>query len=279
MDRTARLTKKLEALCVEEERLSRLLRIADPTLEALRKWEAARAEVLQVEHSASHASIVASKAIRISGGQVVRATPIPEPKKQNTVEVQPVEERKQGAVEQSKPAEEAQKEVEGKPKDPAKAEIKALEAPLRLGAQPEEQSETPDMVIEDTDNVGEFLEYKDRLKGSSSSDGKENLLPPEPSGLILQRPPDESARNREATGMNDEAQDAATADAVALLLRHKDGLASAVAAEEKGSKRGRNRKKRKVASAQLAGDGVTGYENWVPPKGLFQRPHADHSCH
>lgn len=271
LDRTARLMKKQEALLAEEARVLRLLKIADPTEEALRKWEA-KSKSLNVEQTGSNASIVASRAVRVAGSRPKEKAKMAEGKaalQQELSEV--VEERSKGATEQSK---HGQFEMDAKLKDPNEnltTEIKPLEAPLWLGApQPKEASDTVKVAVEDAGVSEDFLEYKDRLKGNAKP-RTETLVPSEPSGLVLLRPSvaDKVPESREV--IDEEAQDAAAADAVALLLRHKSGLASAVASEEKGSGRETSRKKRKVKKGRFAEDGEVDYEAWVPPRGSLDK--------
>ena len=254
-DKASRLSEELSKLQAEADRIARLLRFADPSGEAARKWDgndedssrSRKVETmvenrLRLRASKEAARELASQAKEAldSGSEVIAAP--------STVDVS---------------MDSVDEKVEAK-------EMPTLAPTLRLGAPqpeaPQSAATTTSISIEqDTEAGNEFVGYKDRKRPVS----KEDLIQVE-----------------EATGENRGSEDrdvasSAAMEAIALLMRHKTGLTAQEELQEEesrtnnsrqhpGGTKTRGKKKRKLGPERpptMVKEADELEEAWVPPQG------------
>lgn len=155
----------------------------------------------------------------------------------------------------------------------SKEEIPFLAAPLLLGAPRPEPSKTDTMnvtmvVDQDTETASEFVGYKDRKRSITKNDGGNTQVSDRRVG-------DDKVGHEGGVGASD-----AAVEAVALLLRHKTGLALQDELEHNklqtsdgvkpAESKARGKKKRKLGPERppmLIKDSEELEEAWVPPQG------------
>lgn len=256
-DKAARLSKELSKLQAEADRIARLLKIADPSGDAARKWDAKTEGSSQ---SQKVESIVENRLRLRASKEIAREL-----------------------ASQAKEALDSAPEVISAPStadvsvDSVDTKVETKEMPilaptLLLGApRPEAQnSEATKKSIateQDTETGSEFVGYKDRKRPAS----KEDLIQIE-----------EVAGDKLGSEDRDVASNAAM-EAVALLMRHKSGLTAQEEAQEQESRssnrlqqpagtKTRGKKKRKLGPERpptLAKESDELEEAWVPPQGSY----------
>jgi hypothetical protein len=256
-DKASRLSKELSKLQAEADRISRLLKIADPSGDAARKWdgkaedssESQKVETIVENRLRLRASKEAARELASQAKEVLDSAP----------EVMAAPSTADVSVDS------AEKKVEAK-EMPILAPTLLLGAPRREA--PESEATKSSVPIEqDTETGNEFVGYKDRKRPAS----KEGLIQVE-----------EVASDKLGSEDRDVASNAAM-EAVALLMRHKSGLTAREELEEQESRssnstqnaagiKTRGKKKRKLGPERpptLVKESDELEEAWVPPQGSY----------
>lgn len=293
LDKTQQLEKEISALQSELDRILYLLKIADPTGEAAKKrdleiankvGEAAKKKNLKAKETKPSASVTPS---------AIKKQPPTEPKENS--EAGKLENgfmQKNGstdATEQlsSKPeaGENSLDTAEGKTSVPVYVAAK----PQWLGAVENKATEESNQQVATSDVHGsdEFVDYKDRKKILTNSDGTrnktesdiENATP----GLIIRKPKQvHEFEGNDADALQQSTSSSAPSgfiaeDAVSLLLKHKRGYHALDEDNSntdggdvlKGQRMSKDKKPRRVLGPEKPSflETNSDYETWVPPEG------------
>ncbi|KAK7273260.1 hypothetical protein RIF29_14309 [Crotalaria pallida] len=288
-DKSVQLEKELSTLQSELDRISYLLKIADPTGEAAKKRE------LKVQEHKPNKSEVAS---------TIKNKPHADTKKSNELCAKadykpPLETQKIGdacekidvPVQGEKPADATVSLGKSEPgSDRLEAEnvVYTVPKPQWLGAVEDRVTDDTQQLLapvplHETDGSNQFVDYKDRNKilstGDDTKTSVESKIESAAPGLILRK-----RKQVETTGSNsnDATQKLTSStsgeqmaeDAVALLLKHKRGVC---ADDDEGRSKNpddtNNIEERKKTKRVLGLEkpsflsGEMDYETWVPPKG------------
>eukprot|EP00250_Pteridium_aquilinum_P000546 c1061_g1_i1 orf=125-2422(+) len=268
-DRASNLRQELEKQQADLNRIMFLLKVADPSGEALKNWENEPRSTKS--HEVAFAGVTPAVQ-KIS-------------KKEFNLKVNQEENRETSAIEnlKSKEVSTVPLQVDGQ-QDKGKQEN--MKGPLWLGHARKNLVET--MVTDDnpqetsTDDQ-EFLEYKERHKSTPKAQdhGSSSEIPEDACGLILRKPKDGPKEITQEEDHDDEKKlwegaALAAADTVALLLRHQKGLGAVVDEElqeetpqttnEDVSSRS---KKRKLGPErpEFLNKGEGKFQAWIPPAG------------
>ncbi|BBN15508.1 hypothetical protein MPTK1_6g20140 [Marchantia polymorpha subsp. ruderalis] len=249
-DRTARLQKELNSLTKESERVVRLLKIADPAGEALRKWE--------VKQSPESVTATADLAHKIDKRIFPRKDEAKDLASSIDREKDGEKDREaQGGTSDTKEDGSSEKTLDLRPLDP----------PIRLGA-PVTQEKSEDKAVEfhhrETDGTAEFIPYKGRKKDRTESSTNKTTSEKAGNGAALAA----EKREEEANGV-----DADVASSVELLLKHKRGLSEGGTDEltqiaTESSQNPKKRKKKTYGPSKPSYMTIAEEEEiWVPPAG------------
>ncbi|KAL3681305.1 hypothetical protein R1sor_024261 [Riccia sorocarpa] len=242
-DRTARLQKELESLSKDLERVERLLKLADPMGDASKKWE-----LRQTPESLTAATDLAQKIDR----RIF-------PKKDNAEELSSSTDKKDDSV-----SNDGQSQTSDKQDKENTPDLRPLDPPVRLGA-PLLKQESEEKPVErygrESDNAAGFISYKDRKKDREENKSKESFRREDRAPTVIE------SREVEATTEADKD----VADTVALLLKHKRGLAegdtqTAGSALESSQQPLKKKKIYGPAKPSYMTDAEE-KESWVPPAG------------
>ncbi|KAG6551090.1 hypothetical protein Mapa_007325 [Marchantia paleacea] len=249
-DRTARLQKELDSLTKESERVVRLLKIADPTGDALRKWE--------VKQSPEPLTATADLAHKIDRRIF--------PRKDEAKELASSIDREKDGEKDSE-AQEGTSDTKEDGSFEKTLDLRPLDPPIRLGA-PVTQEESEDKAVEfherETDGTAEFIPYKERKKDRNESSTDKSTLEKAVKGAALAGI---EKREEKANGVETDV-----ASSVALLLKHKRGLAEGGTDESTkiATELSQNPKKKKKIYGPSKPSYMTNAEEeeiWVPPAG------------
>ncbi|KAI4352340.1 hypothetical protein L6164_006603 [Bauhinia variegata] len=267
-DKTVQLEKELSSLQSELDRISYLLKIADPTGEAAKKREL-KSQEPKPKKSEEAAPVIKKK------------PPPRETQKNNEPSA-----KADGPIQGEKTAD-ATVGLEKSEGDPDRVEaekvVYTVAKPQWLGAvegrvTDDNQQVAATMNKNEMDENDQFIDYNDRSKILTSGDdaktgGQSNIESAAP-GLILRKP--KQVEKTETTDHGAPQQLTSSAeDAVALLLKHKRGYYTTEddqdASEANGSIKDK-KKPRKVLGPEKpsflsSGSSNTDYESWVPPQG------------
>lgn len=251
-DKAARLSKELSKLQVEADRIARLLKIADPSGDAARKWDA-KAEGSSQSHKVE--SIVENR-LRLRANKEIARELASQSKEVPDSAPQAISAPSTADVSMDTNVE--TKEM------PILAPTLLLGLP-RPAPRPEAQkSEATKTTEQDAETGNEFIGYKDRKRPASKED-------------VIQI--EEVTGDQLGSEDRDVASNAAM-EAVALLMRHKSGLTAQEEAKEQESRsslqkpagaKTRGKKKRKLGPERpptLAKESEELEEAWVPPQGI-----------
>ncbi|XP_057436213.1 uncharacterized protein LOC130728686 isoform X2 [Lotus japonicus] len=299
-DKSAQLEKELSALQSELDRISYLLKIADPTGEAAKKRE------LKLQEPKPKNTEGVASTIKKPLAETPQSS---EPCVKSDDKKPPKEAQKVGEScaksNDHKPLVEAQKDSEScvkagdsmqeekpaaiivgsdKPQpgfDRLEAEnaVFALPKPQWLGAVEDKVTDDAQTLVapphlHETDESNQFVDYKDRNKilGSSNDGGtsvQSKIESAAPGLIIRKRKQVESA----GTNSNDASQQSnlgeqLAEDAVALLLKHQKGLyAEDDEEKDEGQQKRRSKKVLGPAKPSFLSDEMDYDNTWVPPKG------------
>ncbi|KAL2620656.1 hypothetical protein R1flu_000861 [Riccia fluitans] len=240
-DRTARLQKELDILTKDLERVERLLKIADPMGDASKKWE-----LKQIPGSLGTAADLAYKIDK----RIF-------PRKDDAKELASSTDRKDDISNATVP-QAGDKNDSGNTPD-----FRPLDPPIRLGAPVAEEVEekAEERSGRESDSAAEFISYKDR-KNDRDGNNSKGSPKAEVTALTL-------SGKREEEAITGADEDVATS--VALLLKHKRGLAKEDA-EKSGT--ALESSQQPLKKKKMYGPAKPSYmtnaeeeESWVPPAG------------
>lgn len=288
LDKTEKLQKELSALQTELDRISYLLKIADPTGEAAKKrdlkiaeptGEAARKTDLKTELNSNKAIIPAAAMKKqafmepkgCSGTGEANGIIQKESTKDTTVKLS----------HKSEAGEIFQDKAEGKT-------VYTVTKPQWLGAVGDRETEESSQQAAPLDmhDSGEFVDYKDRKKILADNNDAQVKLESEienaAPGLIIRKRKEvhqceesENGAYKETTSSSTTAEFMAE-DAVALLLKHKKGYYAPDVENNTESrefmrthKPNKDKKPKRVLGPEKPSflDGNTDSETWIPPEG------------
>lgn len=263
-DKTAQLEKELSTLQSELDRISYLLKIADPTGEASKKRE------LKIQEPKPNKSEeVASTIIKKPPAETQKNS---DPCTKADDNKPPVETHKVNeacvkadcSTQGEKPAaatvdlDKSQPSHDGLETESA---VYVAPKPQWLGAVEDKVTDDTQVMapLHDMDESNQFVDYKDRNKIESAAPG-----------LILRK------RKQTGTSSNDASQQLTSSnsgeqmaeDAVALLLKHKRGLH---ANDDEERDDGQEKKPKRVLGPEkpsFLSDEVD-HDVWIPPKGMY----------
>lgn len=259
-DKAARLSKELSKLQAEADRIASLLKLADPSGDAARKWDAKD----EASSQSQKVETIVENRLRLRASKEIARELASQAKEDLDSAPEVVSAPSTADVDMD-----SVEKVETK-------EMLVLAPTLLLGAprpapRPEaeknEDTKSPIATEQDTQIGSEFVGYKDRKRPAS----KEDPIQVE-----------EVTGDKLGSEDRDVASNAAM-EAVALLMRHKSGLTAQEEAQEQESLSNKNlqqpagtktrgKKKRKLGPERpptLAKDSDELEEAWVPPQGSY----------
>ncbi|GMI69027.1 hypothetical protein like AT5G38840 [Hibiscus trionum] len=270
LTRTVQLEKELSALQSELDRISYLLKIADPSGEAAKKRDT-KARVPAPEKSKPPAAVV------------WKQTPKEPQKSSTSAEPEKSPMQKEGVADVS--TESTKKPEENIVSDTSEGEkaIYTIAKPQWLGAVENKEIKELKQVIEvDTNKIDEFVDYKDRkevLGSVCNPQVKEPGIETVASGLIIrkqkqvEKPEADNKASDQSTAPSTGAEEIAQ-NAVALLLRHTRGYhADDEELYETPDMLARNQSKSETKPKRVLGPEKPSFldnnpdETWVPPEG------------
>jgi hypothetical protein len=271
-EKVARFEKELGDLHAELEKVTYLLKIADPMGDATNKRELAKAsQQLPSEKGPfkEPQKPTAPKTFK-EPKKPASAAQFKEPKRP---EVTPVKEPKESSDILKEPSNPPQ-EIEHEEKEKTASKF-TLPKPQWLGAvRASTETEANEVQTEstETEESGAFVDYKDR-KAVLSQSGNVNEIEAAKPGLIV-RKRKEPVRSEESGNDNKDTKapktepESSVADVVALLLKHERGY-QALDELEIGDDKGKKSKKEKRVLGPSRPDFLesSDYEAWVPPEG------------
>ena len=278
------LEKELSALQSELDRISYLLKIADPMGEAAKKRE------LKAQEPKPKKSEEVASTIKKKPPAETQKNSDPRAKADN--KKPPVETQKtskafakaDGSIQGGKPGDatvDLDKTEPGSDKMEAENVVYTVPKPQWLGAVGDRVTDDNQQLtapLHDTDESNQFVDYKDRNKilgaGDDAKTSMESKIESAAPGLILRK-----RKQVEITGANsNDASRQSTSspmgekmaeDAVALLLKHKRGLYATDDEERSQSQDEERRKPKRVLGPEKPSflSGETEYDSWIPPEG------------
>lgn len=275
-EKVAKVEKDLADLQTELEKVTYLLKIADPMGDAAKKRELAKAsQQLPSEKGPfkEPQKPTDSKTFKVPK-KPASTTQFKEPKRPD---VTPVKEPKEPSdILKQEPINPPQKiEQEEKEKPASKF---TLPKPQWLGAtrvSTESQGNEVQMESTETEESDSFVDYKDRKAVLLPQSGHVNEIEAARSGLIMRkrkepvRSEDSSSGNKDTKATKTEPE-SSVADVVALLLKHERGY-QALDELEDGDKMEKKSKREKRVLGPSRPDFLesSDHEAWMPPEGNF----------
>ncbi|CAN6477446.1 unnamed protein product [Victoria cruziana] len=269
IDKAAQLEKKIHELEADLERISYLLKIADPTGEAAKKRSA-----IPLAANPEGIAISVSSSNKIHSKDGKKSHDLLKPAAISSAQETPV------LPETSKPSEDKNTDI-GKEKTP----VYVLPKPRWLGATQEViASDRPRQEVPlSTDESSQFIDYKDRKTALTVNEEKvvKSSIEEAAPGLIIRKrkgAEKTESGNAEPLGVSTSSASAESnaLDAVALLLKHQKGYFTSCDevdySDENASggltNSGKMKQKRKIGPEKPAFlDSNPDYESWVPPAG------------
>lgn len=264
-DRAYKIRKEMEKQQAELDRIIFLLKVADPSGEALEKWQLEPRLMSSPPQTLKQAAEKTSE--KLTNSNVNHAKQDMDSKTDTT---------KESINAVSEVSQEVQKQVD-------KGEQKVSKGALWLGHAREKEVEKENAIdLEEILSSKDFLEYKDRKNANSKLNqiGSLQTIPEDAEGLVLRTSKNISKENahgkdceQEKTAWDGAA--AAAADTIALLLRHQKGLGAVEEEMQKEKTCSYNEdlpntaKKRKLGPEKppfLSGEDIE-FQAWVPPEG------------
>lgn len=272
LDKKGKIQKELSTLQSELDRILYLLKIADPTGEAVKKREAKE----------QNPKIIIKKpapdTVKKSAQEKIKKDDAP-PQKSNTGEpdVSLVKSVEAKATLEAKPEPDTMKN-EAEAASQSTSTTFAVPKPQWLGAVADVKKQETKREPAEVQESDEFVDYKNRasiLSEANSTGGIEDAAP----GLIIRK----RKQVTEPKGSDDIDPETNTAssfkaeDAVALLLKHSRGYHAAdeedghvsedVPEKREKEKKGGKKKKRVLGPEKPPFLEEPDYSSWVPPKG------------
>ncbi|KAL4378097.1 hypothetical protein GQ457_02G006100 [Hibiscus cannabinus] len=270
LDRTVQLEKEVSALQSELDRISYLLKIADPTGEAAKKRDM-KAQIPAPEQSKPPAAVVRKQ------------TPKEPQKISTSTEPESSPMQKEGVADVSTESTKKPEENIVSDTSEGKKAIYTIAKPQWLGAVENKEIKESKQAIEvETNKVDGFVDYKDRKEVLGSVDNpqvKEPGIETAASGLIIrkqkqvEKPEADNKASDQSTTSSTGAEEIAQ-NAVALLLRHTRGYhADDEELFETPDMSARNQSKNEKKPKRVLGPEKPSFldnntdETWVPPEG------------
>ncbi|KAL1322919.1 hypothetical protein AAHE18_14G232800 [Arachis hypogaea] len=278
-DKSVQLEKELSTLQSELDRICYLLKIADPTGEAVKKRE------LKAQEPKSNKS--QEVASNIKKKPQAKTQKISEPcikvdNKKPLVETQKISDtcaKADNSIQEGKPGDatmDLDKSEPGSDKVEGENVVYTVPKPQWLGAVEDrvtDDNQQPIAPLHDTDESNQFVDYKDRNKILGSGDDaktRESNIESAAPGLILRK-----RKQVEMTGANsnDVTRQSTSApvgekmaeDAVALLLKHKRGLYATDDVENQDEEKRKPKRVLGPEKPSFLNDQTD--DTWVPPEG------------
>ncbi|KAL1538830.1 kanadaptin [Salvia divinorum] len=271
-DKKGKIQKELSALQSELDRIVYLLRIADPSGEAVKKRQSKEQKPkTTIEKPVSHAGNKSApeKNKKIDPSPVKSKTSVPEASLVKTM-------KEKATVEAKSEPDSTKDEPESTNAESTSAAY-TVTKPQWLGAVDDIKKQEPLLKPAETQESDEFVDYKDRasiLNKPDSAGGIEDAAP----GLIIRK------RKQVGPSKGSDAVDSETTaashfkadDAVALLLKHskgyhatddEDGAATEDVHENEEKEKKGGKKKRVLGPEKPSFLDEPDYSSWVPPKG------------
>ncbi|KAG6398409.1 hypothetical protein SASPL_139869 [Salvia splendens] len=272
LDKKGKIQKELSTLQSELNRIVYLLRIADPSGEAVRKRQSKDLKPkITIEKPVSHAGNKSApeKNKKIDPSPVKSKTSVPEASLVKTME--------EKATVEAKSEPDSTKDEPELTNNESTSTAYTVAKPQWLGAVDNVKKQEPVLKPTETQESDEFVDYKDRtsiLNKPDSAGGIEDAAP----GLIIRK------RKQVGPSKASDAVDSETTaashfkaeDAVALLLKHskgyhtaedEDGAATEDVPENEEKEKGGKKKKRVLGPEKPSFLDEPDYNSWVPPKG------------
>ncbi|KAJ3694759.1 hypothetical protein LUZ60_000136 [Juncus effusus] len=274
-DKIARIEKEITEIQEELEKTKYLLKIADPTGEAIKKRENLKSKQISSENNKPLKEPKINKIPQFKEPKKPsEPNPFKEPKLQKDpkISTNPFKEPQNPNLKQ-----ENTDSNNNKPKENEKTEKKPFiqPKPQWLGANKDNSTDlkADDVASRDAatssteqeEETDDFIDYKDR-KTALNTNNQSEIEEAKP-GLII-RKRKEPENNKSADLKADESE-SSVADAVKLLLKHERGL-NFESDEELVKNEGRNGKKEKRVLGPEKPEFMeknANYETWVPPEG------------
>jgi len=280
-DKSAQLENELATLQSELDRVSYLLKIADPTGEAAKKRELKALEP-KPEKTEEVASTIKKKPPAETQKSIEPCVKADDNKPH--VETQKTSDAADGSVREEKPATitvDLEKSQPGHDGSETENAVFVVPKPQWLGAvedrvTDDKQQLMPSLHPHETDESNQFVDYKDRNKilggGDDANTSLESRIESAAPGLILRK-----RKQVETTGIgSDDASQQSTSstsgeqtaeDAVALLLKYQRGLYAA--SDDDGRDESLEKRPKKVLGPEKPSflSDETDNATWVPPKG------------
>ncbi|XP_042025304.1 kanadaptin-like isoform X1 [Salvia splendens] len=271
-DKKGKIQKDLSTLQSELDRIVYLLRIADPSGEAVRKRQSKDLKPkMTIEKPVSHAG---NKSAPETNKKI---DPSPVKSKTSVPEVSLVKTMKEKATVKAKSEPDSTKDEPEFTNNESTSTAYTVAKPQWLGAVDDIKKQEPVLKPTETQESDEFVDYKDRtsiLNKPDSADGIEDAAP----GLIIRK------RKQVGPSKASDAVDSETAaashfkaeDAVALLLKHskgyhaaddEDGAATEDVPENEEKEKTGGKKKKVLGPEKPSFLDEPDYSSWVPPKG------------
>ncbi|XLR21136.1 hypothetical protein S83_049048 [Arachis hypogaea] len=277
-DKSVQLEKELSTLQSELDRICYLLKIADPTGEAVKKRE------LKAQEPKSNKSQEVASNIKKPQAKTQKIT---EPctkvdNKKPPVETQKISDtcaKADNSIQEGKPGDttmDLDKSEPGSDKVEGENVVYTVPKPQWLGAVEDrvtDDNQQPIAALHDTDESNQFVDYKDRNKILGSGDDaktRESNIESAAPGLILRK-----RKQVEMTGANsnDVTRQSTSApvgekmaeDAVALLLKHKRGLYATDDVENQDEEKRKPKRVLGPEKPSFLNDQTD--DTWVPPEG------------
>jgi hypothetical protein len=272
-EKVARVEKELGDLHAEMEKVTYLLKIADPMEDATKKRELAKASRQLPSEKGPFKEPqkpTAPKTFK-EPKKPASAAEFKEPKRRDVTPVKEPKEPSDVLKEPSNPP----KEIEHEEKEKSASKF-TLPKPQWLGAvRVSTETEANEVQSENTEKEESdaFVDYKDRKAVLLSQSGNLNEIEAAKPGLIVRKrkepiQSENSGNDNKDTKAPKTEPESSVADAVALLLKHERGYQTLDELEDDDNK-GKKSKKEKRVLGPSRPDFLesSDYEAWVPPEG------------
>lgn len=276
-EKVAKVEKELADLQTELEKVTYLLKIADPMGNAAEKRELAKAsqQLPSEKGPFKEPQKPTDPKIFKVPKKPASTTQFKEPKRPD---VTPVKEPKEPSDILKQEPINPPKKIEHEEKEKPASKF-TLPKPQWLGAtsvRSESEANEVQMESTETEESDSFVDYKDRKAVLLPQSGHVNEIEAAKPGLIMRkrkepaRSEDSSSDNKDTKATKTEPE-SSVADAVALLLKHERGY-QALDELEDGDKKEKKSKREKRVLGPSRPDFLesSDHEAWVPPEGNFR---------
>jgi len=280
-DKSAQLENELATLQSELDRVSYLLKIADPTGEAAKKRE-----LKALEPKPEKAEEVAPTIKKKPPAETQKSSEpcVKADDNKSHVETQKISDAADGSVKEEKPATttvDLEKSQPGHEGSETENTVFVVPKPQWLGAVEDRVADDKQQLMtslhpHEMDESDQFVDYKDRNKilggGDDASTSLESRIESAAPGLILRK---RKQVETTGTGSDDASQQSTSStsgeqtaeDAVALLLKYQRGVYAA--SDDDGRDESQEKRPKRVLGPEKPSflSDETDKATWVPPKG------------